>query len=462
MSGRAANGRSSVYEGWTHGCGTKNPDGVWPCNQGGTKACPERVSDGWHGRVTMGRKPNGAIDRRHVRGKTRSEVTRKVRELEKQRDSGEYAQVHHIRTVEQWLTHWVETHAVRAKSRAAYRTAVYKHLIPGLGQHTLKTLNTATIEAFYARMYETRRPDEAGVLVRVYRPATVHQVHRTLRTALGEAVRQRYLGINPAEGARVPTDQAAAAGDTEVTPFTTQEASALLEATRNTRGGVRFILALSYGLRQGECLGLKWENVSLEGEQALISVRQQLQRHTWEHGCGTRGTDNTWPCGRKRGCDCPKGHGGGLHQVAVKSRAGRRDIRIDPELTASLREHKRKQAEERLAAGSEWSDTGYVFTQLKGKPLDPRKDYEAWRQLLAKAGLREARLHDARHTAATILLVVGVDPRTVMSLMGWSSNAMLQRYQHVIDDLRSDAATRVGNWMYGDGQDNRGTSLERS
>ncbi len=121
---------------------------------------------------------------------------------------------------------------------------------------------------------------------------------------------------------------------------------------------------------------------------------------------------------------------------------------LDPVTTEALREHRKAQDEERRQAMSMWHDLDFVFGQRDGRPIDPRKDYEGWRRLLAGAGVREARLHDARHTAATILLVQGVDPRTVMEVMGWSTVAMLARYQHVLDELRSEAASRVGSWLY--------------
>src|SRR5438034_154758 len=94
------------------------------------------------------------------------------------------------------------------------------------------------------------------------------------------------------------------------------------------------------------------------------------------------------------------------------------------------------QAAERAAAGPLWRPGRWVFATEVGGPIDPRKDYSEWIRLLQRAGVRKARLHDARHTAATLLLVIGVDSRTVMALMGWSSLTLTQRYQHVVDDLR--------------------------
>jgi integrase len=95
-----------------------------------------------------------------------------------------------------------------------------------------------------------------------------------------------------------------------------------------------------------------------------------------------------------------------------------------------------------------WHDGGWVFTKPDGRPLNPNTDYHEWKALIAEAGLRDARLHDARHTAATALLVLGVPTPTAMAIMGWSSAAMAKRYQHLIDSVRRDVATQVGNLLW--------------
>jgi len=108
----------------------------------------------------------------------------------------------------------------------------------------------------------------------------------------------------------------------------------------------------------------------------------------------------------------------------VKSRAGRRTIALPPRLVALLTEHQTAQQRERDLAGDQWEDHGFVFTRPTGRPLDSRVDNREWAELLKEADVREARLHDARHTAATVLLVLGINQRAVMGLMGWSNNAM--------------------------------------
>ena len=127
-----------------------------------------------------------------------------------------------------------------------------------------------------------------------------------------------------------------------------------------------------------------------------------------------------------------------------ESKAGRRTVAIPGPLVDLLLPHRDVQEQERGAAGSVWEDHGFVFAQPNGRPIDPKADYQAWKDLLEEAGVREARLHDARHTAATTLLVLNIGTRAVMDLMGWSSSSMAARYQHVSDDLRHDIADSLG------------------
>ena len=132
----------------------------------------------------------------------------------------------------------------------------------------------------------------------------------------------------------------------------------------------------------------------------------------------------------------------------VKSKAGRRTVAIPGPLVDLLLAHRDIQEQERRTAGSMWEDNGFVFAQPNGRPVDPKADYQAWKDLLTEAGVREARLHDARHTAATTLLVLNIGTRAVMDLMGWSSSSMAARYQHVSDDLRHDIADSLGGLFW--------------
>jgi hypothetical protein len=127
-------------------------------------------------------------------------------------------------------------------------------------------------------------------------------------------------------------------------------------------------------------------------------------------------------------------------------------------LVALLHAHRAEQERERERAGQLWRDEGWVFASPTGQPLNPNTDYHDWKRLLKEAGLREARLHDARHTAATVLLLLDVPVRTVMSLMGWSSADMAARYQHVTDTIRQDVARQVDGLIW----QARGTAADDS
>lgn len=174
-----------------------------------------------------------------------------------------------------------------------------------------------------------------------------------------------------------------------------------------------------------------------------LTVRRALQRQTWRHGCASADR-----CGRTRAAECPARHSGGLVIVEPKSRAGRRVVSIPPPLVRAMLEHREAQDGERRRAANLWHDDGWVFAQPNGKPIDPRGDYGEWKALLADAGVREARLHDARHTAATFLLVLGVAERAVMDVMGWSKIDMARRYMHVPDELRRKIADQLGGLLW--------------
>ncbi|MEU8006347.1 site-specific integrase [Catellatospora sp. NPDC049111] len=202
-------------------------------------------------------------------------------------------------------------------------------------------------------------------------------------------------------------------------------------------------LALALGQRQGEALGLQWGD--LDPSAGTLTVRRAIQRQVWRHGC--QGT-----CGKTRGTDCPRRFGGGLVVTDTKSRKGRRTMGLLSPLLSVLLEHRAAQEKERQAACDLWQEGDWMFAQATGKPTDPRADYKDWRELLKAAKVRPARLHDARHTAATMLLVLNVPTRAVMDVMGWSQASIATRYQHVPVELLRGIADQVGGLLWATGE----------
>lgn len=393
----------------------------------------------WHARVTVGVRDDGTTDRHHIKRKDEGEARKLYRRLLEERDKGSVRKPGRSWTVAQWLTHWVENiaaHSVRETTMVGYRAAVYGHLIPGIGAHRLDKLQPEHLESLYRRL-----ADKVGKHGKKLKPATVHQAHRTLRTALAEAVLRGHIAINPAQIAKPPRIP-----EEEIIPFTKEEAQRILQACETRRNGARYVLALTLGLRKGEALGLQWRDVDFNAR--TLTIRRQIQRAPWKHGCPA---DD--PCGRRYAGHCPQKHGGGAVAREVKSSAGRRVLALPKQLVDALRQHRADQDREREHAGNLWHEEGWVFTNRIGKAVHPRIDHEQWKTLLKAANVRDARLHDARHTAATMLLVLGVPGRIVMDIMGWSHISITKRYQHVSTELLNTIADQIGDLYWSTNND---------
>lgn len=133
----------------------------------------------------------------------------------------------------------------------------------------------------------------------------------------------------------------------------------------------------------------------------------------------------------------------------TKSDPSHRSIGLPEELGRILKAHQQHQLDAMTWAGTKWEEGDWVFTDLRGRPLNNNSDYHRWKALIQTAGVRDARLHDARHTAATTLLLLGVSERAVIDVMGWSTGKMTMIYQHITDGVRRDVAARVGSFIWG-------------
>lgn len=396
---RAANGRSSIYQG---------KDGSW------------------HGRVTMGIREDGRLDRRHVRATTKAEITKKVRALERMREDHTIPTVGERWTVRQWLEHWlveIAQPALRPNAWDAYRFAVRKHALPVIGSRRLADLRPDHLKQLYSRMIGS------GLS-----PSTAHQVHRTLHVAFDVAVESGYMPKNPATRKIAPQVRRP-----KVRPYEVEEVRKLMTAALEQFGGVRWVVALALGLRQGELLALTWSDIDLD--RGFMTVDFSRARPRYRHGCHP-------PCGKPQAGRCPSRVRTNPERGETKSEASHRTIGLPAELVTLLRTHQEQQLQAQARAGSQWHTDSWVFTNEFGEPLNNNSEHYRWKQLIERAGVRDARLHDARHTAATMLLALGVPERAVIDTMGWSTSKMTGVYQHVTDSVRTNVAKKVGSLLW--------------
>jgi integrase len=338
---------------------------------------------------------SGRRKRRRVYGRSWDEAHEALTKVKRQEQQG-VPFPDRTWTIGAYLDYWlseVAAHRVRPSTLRTYSMYAKDHLIPGLGKRRLHRLTAQHLRAF---LNERR---ESGLS-----PRTVHHLHAVLRNALEHAVREDLLTRNVARQVRFSPGHRE-----EIEPYSVDEARRLLVAIRDDRLYALYAVALSLGLRRGEALGLRWSDIDLAG--GVIHVRRSLQRVD-----------------------------GRLVLVPTKTRRSRRTVPLGPVLTKTLKEHRVRQAADRMAAGSRWQDSDLVFATLSGAPLEPNDISKRFPKLCEAAGLRRIRLHDLRHTCASLLLAQGHSPRVVMEILGHSSlDVTMNIYGHVRLEAQREA-----------------------
>jgi integrase len=328
---------------------------------------------------------------------TKVAARRALRDALKQRDAGVGGD---DVTLGAWIDRWLDTAGGRASTQADRRYRL--SLLPGwLRELTLAELRPAHIEAALHQL--ARERTRSGNL---RSPSTVQKVRALLIQTLDQAVRWGTLGRNPA----AMTDSIRA--DTpEIVPLTDLESRRLLVQTEGHRYHSLYLTAVACGLRRGEVLGLRWQDVDLDARR--LQVRQQV----------------TTPGGN------------GHPQVGpLKTRSSRRTVAIPHVVADALRERRQQWLAERMAAGELWQETDLIWSTEVGTPVYPRNLVRHLHGACEAAGIRRISFHTLRHSAATLLLAQGVPERVLMDVLGHTTTQMTARYAQVVDDLRGDAA----------------------
>ena len=385
----------------------------------GDGALYQRADGYWIGTIDIAPGPDGRRRRKVVSGRTQAAALEKLRKV--RREVEKYGSVPTASsTLSDYLARWLtDVCAPRVKPRTldGYRDKV-RIIGEAIGRIRMDKLTPAHVRAMQKHAADGRSS------------TTALHCHRVLRLALEDARREGIVLRNVADLVDAPSK---AFVDHNV--LSSAEAKAVLAQADGDPLAARWALALLYGVRQGEALGLLWKSIDVEA--GTIDLAWQLQRLTWRHGCSAR------PCGRKRGADCPKRHLGipagvearpleGAWVLTRPKRGKRRVVPLIPVMAAAL-------ASRAAIAAGQPNPHGLVFARPNGQPIAYTEDNKAWHALLAAAGCHDVRLHDARGTTATLLLEGGVDAHVIASILGHSDVVTTRGYQAVNLELARKA-----------------------
>lgn len=385
-----------------------------------------RRADGrWEAKVFVDT-PDGRRKRFSIYGDTERAVTDELTKIRDHQRRGIPTATTTL-TVSEYMKYWLENIAepsIRRTTYATYEGDVRLHIGPGIGKRKLKSLQPNHIRAWLtglktkcqccAQGKDAARAAKSRARCCARHPpqcckdvlsvSSIQHILRVLRAALQDAVDEELLSRNVARLVQVR-----GADTRKVRAFTRPEAVRFLKTAEGHRLYALWAVALSIGLRRGEALGLRWQEVDLEAGR--ITINRALHRVDGELK---------------------------LENVKTKGSAG--VLPLPGPLVTILATHRRRQLEERRAAGSAWRDNSLVFTTTVGGPIEPRNVNRMFRNLCRKAGVPQLRVHDLRHSCATMLFTMGVTPATVQKILRHSSIAVTTgTYVEVIEAVQRDA-----------------------
>jgi len=363
----------------------------------------KRKDGRWEGRYTAGINPeNGKQIFKNVLGKTQAEVKEKLKkaltdsqklDLAKQ---GKY-------TVGTWMDAWFENVAkikVRPSSHQTYRGYIDNHIKPNIGNIPLENLTTMELQKLYRKLLTSGRVEriEAKKQPKGLSAKTVRNINQVISSAMDLAVAQKIILENPTNACSLPRVE-----HKEMQTISAEQLQSFLEEAKRSGVYEMYYIELSTGLRRGELLGLKWEDVDMK--QGIIRVRRQVSRID-----------------------------GKIVEAPLKTKNSYRAVTISP------------QAIEVLKAQKEKTNDEYVFPSPNGGPISPDSVNNMLHRVLDRAGIPRVRFHDMRHTFATLALQNGVDIKTVSGMLGhFSAGFTLDTYAHVTTAAQKEAAQTMGN-----------------
>ena len=361
----------------------------------------KRADGRWEGKIIVGLKPDGSPDRKSVYGRTQKEAKEKLEELKSDLRSGTYAAPSDVK-VGEWLRAWVNDYAqvsTRLGTYKKYHSLIENHIVPTIGNLKLQDLKTSSVQKLFAVLLKSGNTRTKKGLS----AATVAEIHLILNQACKQAIICNLIRRNPVDGTKKPTRE-----KPEINPYTEDELDQFLKTVKDHIHYPAYFLNAYSGLRRGELLGLKWNNVDFKTNSISIIRSVKANKNEKTH---------------------------------TKTKSSMRTIPVGKKVMLVLQAHKEKQDALKTLLGDSYIDNGLVFCQESGKQLCPRSFCRSFERALAHHKLRKIRFHDLRHTHATILLMKGVPVHVVSARLGHSSiRVTLDFYSHIVPGIQDQVA----------------------
>ena len=361
----------------------------------------------WEARVTIGRDPGtGKQIQKSFSGKTQKEVREKMRLAAGEVDTDTYQEPNKM-TLSEWLDIWEADYLsdIKPFTRASYHTQVVNHIVPSLGAVKLQALKAPQIQKFYNSLAKGDKPLSAK---------TIKNIHGVLHRALKQAVDIGYIRFNPSDAVTLPRVE-----HKEIQPLDDDQMKVFLEAIKGHRFELLYTVTLFTGMREGEVLGLKWENIDFQN--GMIHIKEQLQREKKKNG----------------------------QYVFASLKNGKpRTITPAGKVMNLLRRQKREQALAHLKAGQHWQESGLVFTNELGQHLTAVTVYNDLKKIAVEIGMPDLRFHDLRHSYAVAAIRAGDDWKTISGNLGHATTAFtIDKYGHFTKHMKRDSSERMNDFM---------------
>ena len=355
----------------------------------------------WEGRVVVGYDEAGNPKTKNVLAKTKKECVEKLEQLKEQCDGHRPTQVRPDMPFGVWMDYWYQNFSkprLRPTTQLGYEGWIYNHLIPGLGSIQLNRLTQADLQQFFRTMKESGRKSNAEKRGKGMADRSVRSCHAVCQMALDKAVEEKLIHGNPAAGCRLPPIKGR-----EMQVLTQEEMRRFLIQAKAEGMYELFLLDLTTGMRRGELLALRWDD--LDFATGKLRIDKQI---------------------------CPVG--GKLIVSEPKTKAANRTIILPPAMVEVLAEYKK----------GIFSDLMFPSRVKPEQPIDPGYVRKRLQIILERAGCKRIRFHDLRHTFTTISLEHGMDSKTLSAIIGHiSSRTTLNIYTHITDDMQRTAAANI-------------------